>query len=433
MNSENARQRKADRLAMWEVLRQRDFSLLLIGQVISAIGDWVRITALPFYAYELTGSATITGTLFVTQLLPGLFLSSLAGVFVDRWNRKSTLIVCDILRAVLVPFFLLARSADTVWILYVVAFLSALVSLFFVPAKFSLIPLLVGKRQLGAANSLDALSDNIARLIGPLVGGGLLGVVGLSGVVVLDSASFLVSALFLSFMGGRTAPVPAVEGAPADVSRRRGTGWGSEWIEGLRLLSRNRRVLWLFLVQGISTFGDSILTALLVVFVKDGLKVGAAEFGWLLTARGLGGMLGGFVIGHTSSNVRAARLVGLGLLSLGLIFLVIVNVPSFWLTLVLLVIVGLPAMAWLVGAQILLQTSTTDEYRGRVFGAYTTVISLTMLAGMGLGSTLADVTGATVMLNVAACLYLVAAIASLPLLLSPADVAEEAAEELDSA
>lgn len=418
---------------MWDVLRRRDFALLLTGQVISAVGDWVRITALPFYAYDLTGSAAITGTLFVTQLLPGLLLGSVAGVFADRWNRKTTLIVCDLLRAALVPSFLLARSPETVWILFVAAFLSSLVSQLFLPAKFSLIPVLVGKQRLGAANSLDALSDNAARLVGPPLGGALLGLAGLSGVVVFDSATFLASALFLSFLRVPTTAAPAAETAPSEAPRPRRAGWGREWIEGLRLLSRNRRLLCVFVVQGISTLGDSILTALLVVFVKDGLEVGALEFGWLLTARGVGGIIGGFVIGHTSSHLRAARLLGLGLLSLGLIFLVIVNVPSFWLTLVLLVVVGLPAMAWLVGAQILLQTSTADEYRGRVFGAYTTVVSLTMLGGMGLGSTLADVTGATPMLNVAAGLYLVAAIASLPLLRFPAEGDSEAAEAAESA
>ncbi len=418
---------------MWEVLRKRDFRLLLAGQAISAVGDWVRITALPFYAYELTDSATITGALFVTQLLPGLFLGSVAGVFVDRWNRKSTLIICDVLRAALVPLFLLASAPDSIWILFVVALLSSLVAQFFVPARFSLIPVLVGKSELAAANSLDALSDNLARIVGPLLGGTMLGLVGLYGVVLVDAASFLASALVLSFMRVPATEAAAAESAPPGEPRPRAAGWATEWLQGLRLLSRNRRLLWLFVVQGVSTLGDSILTVLLVVFVQDGLGVGATKFGWLLTARGLGGIIGGLVIGQvTCTDTRAVRLLGGGLLSLGLIFLVIVNVPSFWLTLVLLTIVGLPAMAWLVGAQTLMQTSVSDKYRGRVFGAYTTVVSLTMLIGMGLGSTLADLIGATVMLNVAVGLYLLAALATLPLLHSPAAVEGEVAEALDT-
>lgn len=86
---------------MFAVLGQRNFALLWVGQVVSLIGDWVLLIALPFYVYALTGSVLATGAMFIAETLPRLVLGSLAGVFVDRWDRRWTMIVADVLRALI--------------------------------------------------------------------------------------------------------------------------------------------------------------------------------------------------------------------------------------------------------------------------------------------------------------------------------------------
>src|SRR5258706_16106337 len=99
---------------MLAVLRQRNFGLLWIGQIISMIGDWVLFVALPFYIYVLTGSTLATGIMFIVQTLPRLFFGSVAGVFVDHWNRKYTMVIVNLIQAlILVPLFL-ARSQDLI-------------------------------------------------------------------------------------------------------------------------------------------------------------------------------------------------------------------------------------------------------------------------------------------------------------------------------
>src|SRR6266702_767212 len=143
-------------MVMLAVLRQRNFALLWFGQLISLTGDYVLIVALPFYTYQLTGSVLATGVMFLVQALPGLFLGSLAGVFVDRWDRRWTMIASDLLRAGVLLFLLLARSRDLVWIIYAVAFTEQLISLFFIPAKGAIIPNLVEEQHLMAANSFAA-------------------------------------------------------------------------------------------------------------------------------------------------------------------------------------------------------------------------------------------------------------------------------------
>src|SRR5258708_7928294 len=154
-------------MIMLAVLRQRNFALLWFGQLISLTGDYVLIVALPFYTYQLTGSVLATGIMFLVQALPGLFLGSLAGVFVDRWDRRWTMIASDLLRAGVLLFLLLARSRDLVWIIYVVALTEQLISLFFIPAKGAIIPNIVAEQHLLPANSFNSSSDAVPPLVCP--------------------------------------------------------------------------------------------------------------------------------------------------------------------------------------------------------------------------------------------------------------------------
>src|SRR5690242_16690404 len=182
---------------MLAALRQRNFAFLWFGQVISLIGDWVLFVALPFYIYTLTGSTLATGIMFIVQTLPRLFFGSVAGVFVDRWDRKYTMVIANLIQAlILVPLFLV-RSQDVSWIIYLCAFADSLVSQFFNPAQTAIIPMLVEEKELLPANSLNSMSQELTRLVGPSLGGLLFGLLGISSVITLDLISFLVSAMLL--------------------------------------------------------------------------------------------------------------------------------------------------------------------------------------------------------------------------------------------
>ena len=175
---------------MFAVLRQRNFGLLWVGQNISMIGDWVLFVALPFYIFALTGSTLATGIMFIVQTLPRLFFGSVAGVFVDRWNRKHTMVIVNLIQAlILVPLFLL-HSRDLIWIIYLCAFADSLVSQFFNPAQTAIIPMLVEEKDLLPANSLNSMSQELTRLVGPSLGGLLFGLLGIGSVVTLDLISF---------------------------------------------------------------------------------------------------------------------------------------------------------------------------------------------------------------------------------------------------
>ena len=149
---------------MLTVLRQRDFSLLWFGGVLSVIGDYFLFAALPFFVYERTGSALASGAMFVAETLPRLLFGSVAGVFVDRWDRKRTMVVSDLSRALILLPLLAAAAGGPLVLVYVVAFVEASVSMFFSPAKSATIPNLVAERDLTAANSVNSLSEEVPSM-----------------------------------------------------------------------------------------------------------------------------------------------------------------------------------------------------------------------------------------------------------------------------
>lgn len=190
---------------MLAVLRQRDFALLWVGGLISLAGDWVLITALPFSLYERTGSALAASALLMVYLVPSFLLGSVAGVFVDRWDRRRTMVVADFSRGALLLLLLLPRTGDRLWLTYAVAFCQSAIGAFFGPAENALLPTLVDEAHLVPANALNALNNNLARLLGPPIGGVLFGLLGLNGVVLLDSASYGISGALIALIAARRA------------------------------------------------------------------------------------------------------------------------------------------------------------------------------------------------------------------------------------
>jgi predicted MFS family arabinose efflux permease len=160
--------------------------------------------------------------MFLVEVIPPILLGSVAGVFVDRWDRRWTMIGANVVRGLLLLPLLIFSSAEQIWIVYAVAFLESVVNLFFGPANNALLPQLVKEDELVTANSLDALGENVARIIGPAIGGALLAAVGLGAVAITDVASYLIGGVLIFFI---QAPQEARE-ASNDLSGRNGPDSG---------------------------------------------------------------------------------------------------------------------------------------------------------------------------------------------------------------
>ena len=400
---------------MFKLLRKRDYGLLWISQLISIIGDFALFTALPFFIYKITGSVLATGIMFMIQILPPLFLGSIAGVFVDRWDRRWTMIGSSLFRGAVLLIILGVRSAEMVWLVYLAGFLESTASQFFGPANNALIPTLVDEDQLLTANSLDSLGENSARLIGPALGGVLLASIGLQGVILFDIGSYLMAAFLMYFIrvpANASLLPPTLEESTSSVIS---AFWG-ELKSGLRLVKNNQPLSRIFLVLGIAMLGDSILTVLLVAFYQDVVGIGPTEFGMVLTVRGLAGILGGLVMSAFGNKFKPSFLIPFGLIGTGIGLVAMVIWPIYTISLLIMILISVPLMAWLISSQTWIQTYSPEEYRGRVFGAYGTFSALLALVGMAFASGLGDTLGISVTLYFGGAIYILSGLLAVVLL-----------------
>lgn len=396
---------------MFRLLWQRNVALLWIGGLFSLTGAWITIAVLPFYIYEQTRSTLLSGMLWVASSLPGLLLSSLAGVFVDRWERKRTMVVTNLLRALLVLLLLFVRSPDQLWLVYTVAFLQASVALFFAPAENALLPHLVGEHDLVAANSLNALNDSLARLIGPLLGGALLALAGLAGVVLVNSGLLLTAGLMISQISNACGPTQGSEatGNAHEIP----TSLAGEWRQGLRVVRQEPTVTAMFVVAATALVADSMITALLAPFIHDVLHRDAQALGLLWTLRGVGGLLGGIVVVRAARILSLPRLVALSLCMLGTQNLVVYTLASLPLLLLSALLAGVSVVCWLTSQQAMLQCHVIDRFRGRVFGLLGTTSAVALLVGSGVAGVGGEIVGIVPLLMMAGGLYLLAGVIAL--------------------
>ena len=413
---------------MLATLRQRNFALLWFGGLISMAGDWMLFIALPIYVYQLTGSTLATSIMFMASTVPRIVFGSVAGVFADRWERKRTMVITNVLLGLGLLPLLLVQSAEWVWLVYLVGFTQACISQFFGPAENALLPRLVSEDRLVTANALNSLNNNLARLAGPALGGFAAGLLGLPGVVLLDSASFAIAAALIALITVTSKP----ERDPT-VSQDGAAPWLSvwrEWLAGLRLIRRERALATLIGVTAITAFGEGIFGVLIIVFVNQVLHGGALELGWLMSGQAIGGLLGGVVVGWVGHRLPPALLLGGSALLFGLGDILIVNAPAFFpsvlLTVILFILVGVPGVGFSTSMSTLFQTLVADEYRGRVFGAFGTTLSLLSLGGMAFAGTAGDLLGAVPVLNIQGGGYVLVGVLVL-LLVRPALRARQAA------
>ncbi|MFL5805966.1 MAG: MFS transporter, partial [Roseiflexaceae bacterium] len=177
--------------------RNRPFRLLWYGQVVSQLGDWFDSIALYALLLRLTGSGQAVGALMVTQFLPSTIVGLWSGVVIDRLPRKLVMIVADLGRALLVLLYLLVRDADHVWVIYVVMVLKVTLSSFFEPARSAIVPSVTTREELVAANGIGGATWSAMLAIGAGLGGLVAGTLGTDAAFVIDSASFLLSAVFI--------------------------------------------------------------------------------------------------------------------------------------------------------------------------------------------------------------------------------------------
>jgi MFS family permease len=398
--------------AGWGLLRRRDFGLLWTGGLISETGDWFLLVGLPVWVLQVTGSSLVTATVFLVGLLPGLVVGPLAGVLVDRWDRRRTLVAVSLAQAAFLLPLLAVDGRHRLWVVYLVMAAEAALAQLNDPARNALVPTLVARDDLVGANALIGLNANLARLAGSPLGGLLVELAGLPGLVIGDAVSFLVGAALLGLV---RRPPRAEPAEPREVSTAPAPpGVVGEWVDGLRVILGDRGLRWGLVVNGLAAVAQGIFTVLFVLFVTRELGGDGADVGLLRGVQAIGGLLGGLVVVGLARRLEPGRLLGVSLLVFAAVDLAIWNGPALttgeWLYLGLFVAAGIPGIGFLTGLTALVQERTDEAYLGRVFATYYGSFNGLMAVGMLLAGLLGDPVGVVPVLNGQAGLYLLAGV-----------------------
>ncbi len=373
---------------MFAVLRHRPYARLWLSTLISTLGDWLLLVALPLAVLALSGSALATGLTLLSATLPQVLLAPLAGGLADRLDRRHLMITCDLLRAALLLTLLLVHDARHLWVIYAVTALVSVARQVFDPAARALLPELLNGTLLVRAGALMSFAGDAVRLIGPALGGLLYALSGLRLVVWLDALSFVVSALLIA--GVRTPPSHA---RPYEA-----TDWRVVW----RRVRRDPTLRVLLVADALSSIKEGAYNVLGVVFVVEVLHAGATGRGLIGSAQALGGLLGGLLVGHHGARWGARWPIGLGLIGNGACLLALFLLQSYPAALALSALCGLPVMAAGIMLTATVQRSAPTRVLGRIFGVFGAVGGLLLLLSQGAAALLGDHVSVVLLLSVSA-------------------------------
>jgi len=408
------------KVAYRRLFANKNFTALWLGQMISFVGDYFYWLAVPIMVERLTGSALMVGLSVITTALPMLFLGPVAGVFVDRWDRKRTMIAADVLRALLVLPCLLVRTPDQVWIYYVVGFLMSCVSRFFFPAQNASLPLIVKDRSdLLAANGLMQTIQTAGLLAGPALAGFAIGLWGEQVAFIVDSASFLVSAgAILTMTVPRTTLGKQVLGGQV------GTVW-AEMREGVTYLFGNRTMVGVLVCMAVVQLGLGAINVLWVPFLQRTFGVDATGLGIVDSAQGAGMVLSGLALGFVASRLNRTAMAGWAIILIGLFIAAMGLAPAFGYVIVLSFAVGLPLIPAQSALVTMMQLAVPDLKRGRVGSAMNALTMAAGLVSMGVASAFSEAVGLRAMYAIAGLITLSAGVVGLFVLKEPETVVEE--------
>jgi MFS family permease len=371
------------------ILRNRDFSKLWIGQLISNVGSSIGSLALLFYAFALTGSELAMAGLAMVQILPMVLFSGIIGVYIDRWDRKKIMIGADIVRAIatfLYPFVTVLPSFVTplTW-LYILAFIYATSNAFFFPARSASIPRLVEREELVTANSLAQMTFQMVSLIFTPLGGALMAIVAPDYFLgfLIDASTFVASGLVLVTI--RASLVP--ERMP-DVER----SYIREMKEAVSVIRRSSVVSFLLMIFTALMLLGGMLNAIIVPFFQGELAFDEFYFSLIMSGSAVSGVIAAAILGQKSEIKRPFFLMMAAMVLVGVVFslMAFVATGDFISALLLMSTVGAVNVAIGVPNAAIMQEIIEDKMRGKVFSFQSVMINTAQLAGMAISGVWAE-------------------------------------------
>ena len=376
-------------LSIFHSFHYRDYRWLWLGNTFSSAAMWVQQTTMGWVAYDLTGSGALLGGINSVRHLPPLVAAPFAGVAADRYSRNSVVAVSQVL--LFLNALLLAAAIAFhvlhVWQLFAFALVAGTLNAFNQPARQTMVFDVVPRSAASNAIALNSIAGNATRTLGPMVGGGLIVLFGPAENFLVQACAYL----------GVLFTVTAIQRFPPRLQASRRNSVFKDMAEGYGWAIRNPRARLLVLMMTMyPAFVIPVHSALMPIFAKNVFHVGADGLGLLLSALGVGGLIGGFLAAHLNSVDRR------GLLQLNALFVVsgflalygliggLTN--NLWIGIALLVLSGVGGSLLSTTNQTVLQLLAPDHMRGRITGILN-VQAIFASAGILMAGIAADVFG----------------------------------------
>lgn len=364
-------------------------------------GSQISRVGLILYLSSTGNSVLALALLLILELLPGALVAPLAGVIIDAYSKRLVMIVSDLLRMI---FMLLIWWRPTTEMIYLMAALHSIATVFYLPAKSALIPAVVEESDWPSANGVDQSASSLTMVAGPIIGAELLILVGLKALLIVDALSFLASALLVARVKSRVVIREYVEFSLATTIQNVKAGWN--------YIATHRMVLRLNVMVFVSLLCAGMWMPLAPSFVKDQLSGSSRLIGWQIGLFGLGAILGGLLAPLLVRRFGKGVMVVLGLLIEGLSLSVYAVVSHIWISMLIMFALGIVVSIVVVCFYSILQTVVEEPFLGRVFSIVKQGENLAVVLAMGMAVLLHAFLDSHVILLVAGLFYVVLTIAS---------------------
>jgi MFS family permease len=379
------------------ILTNRNFFLLWSGQIISQLGDRLGQMALIAFVYaKAPGSSIEIAKILSFTIIPVFLIGPLAGVYVDRWDRRKTMYICDLLRTALVflvVFFLFYHKNMAV--AYMTIFVLFCVGRFFIPAKLAIIPDLVEKKDLLLANSLVNITGMIAAILGFGISGILVEWLKAQGGLYLDALSFFVSAALIFFISKRfTLPVHGLKDLSKEIVEVIRKSLLQEIKEGTLYLIRERNIRFSIGIIFILWSALGSVYVVLIAFVQDTLHSATKDLGLLIMFLGIGLFFGSLFYGRFGQRLCQYKTIFVSLALSGIMLIVfalaIQRYPNFITAALLSFCFGVVVSPTMIAANTIIHKVSDNQMMGKVFSSLEVVMHLGFLLFMFISSLLAE-------------------------------------------
>jgi MFS family permease len=376
----------APRLSPYAVFRNRSFTMLWVAQLVSTAGSALTSLAAGILVFRITnGSAFAVGLMLMATAAPSLVVGLVAGVFVDRWNRKAIMVTADLARAVvvfLIPFVVLSGylNLGIVWLYGLVA-LSSAITQFFDPANESVLPEIASDEELASANSLMSISSFGSTAIGFAASGLIAATMPIEWAFWIDTVSFVFSAGCIALV--RIGHVPPEEETSVEIVWRNLQA-GASFLFSTPILRS------LFLVSAPVYFSFGLWNTLLLPFAIKALGATTFEYGLQEGLTSVGFVIGSLVMANIADRWREGQWLAIGFVLMGIVGIGYGLAHSVWLAIGLVMLTGLFNAPAGIGRRLVIQRNTPRDFRGRVNSAFFVSRDVVFLVGMGVAG-LADV------------------------------------------